>query len=113
MMRSRQSAASVAALFPAQPTHKFAVSELVGYKLDRLRGLADLGWHEVVRRDGVGQPFWEHISPIPTVNPEQCPPYWAHSASPQVQSEHWPALGTGRHAHWVVPSAGLRTFTIC
>jgi hypothetical protein len=66
-----------------------------------------------VSSDGVGQPFWEHISPIPTVNPEQCPPYWAHSGSPQVQSEHWPALGTGRHAHWVVPSAGLRTFTIC
>ena len=61
----------------------------------------------------LGQPFWEHCSPIPTVNPEQCPPYWVHSGSPQVQSEHWPALGTGRHAHWVAPSAGFRTFTIC
>ena len=60
-----------------------------------------------------GQPFWEHMSPTPTVNPEQCPLYCAHSGSPQVQSVHWPALGTGRHAHWEVPSAGLRTFTSC
>src|SRR6185437_15553704 len=57
-----------------------------------------LGQHEGVDATAFGQPFWEHISPIPTVNPEQCPPYWAQSGSPQVQSEHWPALGTGRHA---------------
>jgi hypothetical protein len=26
---------------------------------------------------------------------------------------HLPALGSATHAHWVVPSAGFRTFTTC
>ncbi len=81
--------------------------------LARVPRLAHLGRHEGFDATASGQPFCEHMSPFPTVNPVQPAPYGAHSGCPQVQSAHWPALGTGTHAHWVMPSAGLRTFTTC
>ena len=55
----------------------------------------------------------EHWRPLAVEKLAQCAPYGVHSASPHVQSVHLPALGSATHVHWVVPSAGFRTFTIC